>query len=454
MVARCDGQPITWPEPTHAPRDSEEVKTGKKLPWRSAAEIIDWTLPTPSIFATRDEIRTSYGITAQRPLRPNTMRRVARGVDKFVIKTGSPFIVTVNHAGGFRGQGADDPLQTITAKHGYGVASPLMAPLTMHNNTNAGGTAATDPVNTITTGGHQMLIAPTLSAIGQTGGGDRCRSVEAPTHTQVSKAEECLVCPAMIQYHTEQTERVRGQGVTDPIMTIDASNRYGLAAATLTKYYNGDHNQDAAAPLHTITTRDREGVTVANLSKFYGGVVGAAASDPLPTVTAVDHNALQTAHMVKMKGTNLGGQAQDPLQTITAGGGHHGVVATRIVKAEPGADLQNWPKIRAALNEFCDYHLEDTEVILFSIGGAWYFMADIGLRMLTPRELYRANGFPDDYKIDRDYTGKEYGKTKQVARCGNAVPPPFATALVRANLPEWCGEEITTMEQLEKEVAV
>lgn len=457
LIARSDERPIVWPEPTHAPADSQEVKAGTKKPWRSAAEIIDWNLPTPSIFATKEEVRERYGVAAVRPLARNTMRRVARGVDKFVIRSASPFLVIVNHAGEFRGQGLAEPIQTITAKHGYGVASPVMAPLTMHNNQNAVGTSITDPVNTITgtgAGGHQMLITPTLAAIGQTGGGDRCRSMEEPTHTQVSKAEECVVCPAMIQYHTEQTERVRGQGVTDPIMTIDASNRYGLAAATLTKYYNGDHNQDAAAPLHTITTRDREGVTVANLSKFYGGVVGAAASDPLPTVTAVDHNALQTAHMVKMKGTNLGGQAQDPLQTITAGGGHHGVVATRIVKAEPGADLQNWPKIRAALNEFCDYHLEDTEVILFSIGGAWYFMADIGLRMLTPRELYRANGFPDDYKIDRDYTGKEYGKTKQVARCGNAVPPPFATALVRANLPEWCGEEITTMEQLEKEVAV
>ena len=457
LIARSDERPIVWPEPTHAPADSQEVKAGTKKPWRSAAEIIDWNLPTPSIFATKEEVRERYGVAAVRPLARNTMRRVARGVDKFVIRSASPFLVIVNHAGEFRGQGLAEPIQTITAKHGYGVASPVMAPLTMHNNQNAVGTSITDPVNTITgtgAGGHQMLITPTLAAIGQTGGGDRCRSMEEPTHTQVSKAEECVVCPAMIQYHTEQTERVRGQGVTDPIMTIDASNRYGLAAATLTKYYNGDHNQDAAAPLHTITTRDREGVTVANLSKFYGGVVGAAASDPLPTVTAVDHNALQTAHMVKMKGTNLGGQAQDPLQTITAGGGHPGVVATRIVKAEPGADLQNWPKIRAALNEFCDYHLEDTEVILFSIGGAWYFMADIGLRMLTPRELYRANGFPDDYKIDRDYTGKEYGKTKQVARCGNAVPPPFATALVRANLPEWCGEEITTMEQLEKEVAV
>ena len=457
LIARSDERPIVWPEPTHAPADSQEVKAGTKKPWRSAAEIIDWNLPTPSIFATKEEVRERYGVAAVRPLARNTMRRVARGVDKFVIRSASPFLVIVNHAGEFRGQGLAEPIQTITAKHGYGVASPVMAPLTMHNNQNAVGTSITDPVNTITgtgAGGHQMLITPTLAAIGQTGGGDRCRSMEEPTHTQVSKAEECVVCPAMIQYHTEQTERVRGQGVTDPIMTIDASNRYGLAAATLTKYYNGDHNQDAAAPLHTITTRDREGVTVANLSKFYGGVVGAAASDPLPTVTAVDHNALQTAHMVKMKGTNLGGQAQDPLQTITAGGGHHGVVATRIVKAEPGADLQNWPKIRAALNEFCDYHLEDTEVILFSIGGAWYFMADIGLRMLTPRELYRANGFPDDYKIDRDYTGREYGKTKQVARCGNAVPPPFAMALVRANLPEWCGEEITTMEQLEKAVAV
>lgn len=383
LIARSDGRPIVWPEPTHASADSPEAREGTKKPWRSAAEIIDWNLPTPSIFATKEEIRERYGVAAVRPLARNTMRRVARGVDKFVIRSASPFLVIVNHAGEFRGQGLAEPLQTITAKHGYGVASP-----------------------------------------------------------------------AMIQYHTEQTERVRGQGVTDPIMTIDASNRYGLAATTLTKYYSGDHNQDAAAPLHTITTRDREGITVANLSKFYGGVVGAEASDPLPTVTAVDHNALQTAHMVKMKGTNLGGQAQDPLQTITAGGGHHGVVTTRIVKAGLGVDLQNWPKIRATLNEFCDYHLEDTEVILFSIGGVWYFMADIGLRMLTPRELYRANGFPDDYKIDRDYTGREYSKTKQVARCGNAVPPPFAAALVRANLPEWCGEEITTMEQLEKAVAV
>ena len=426
LIARCDGLPITWPEPTHAPADSQEVKAGKKKPWRSAAEIIDWTLPCPSIFDTREQVREKHGLNAQRPLRPNTMRRVTRGVDKFVIKSGNPFLVIVNHAGEFRGQSLGDPLQTITAKHGYGVANPVMAPLTMHNNENAVGTAITDPVNTITgsgAGGHQMLITPALAAIGQTGGGDRGRSVTEPTHTQVSKAEECVVCPAMIQYHTEQSEHVRGQAVTDPIMTIDASNRYGIAAATLTKYYNTcQHGQDVNEPLHTIMAKDREGVTLAS--------------------------------MVKMKGTNLGGPATEPVQTITAGGGHHGVVTTEVAEATPGADLRNWPKIRAALNEYCGYKLEDNEVILFLIGGAWYFMADIGLRMLTPRELYRANGFPDDYKIERDYQGNVYGKTKQVARCGNAVPPPFATALVRANLPEWCGGEIRTMAEFEKAVAV
>lgn len=283
LVARCDGAPIVWPEPTHAPAGSREVLEGQKKPWRSAAEVIDWSLPCPSIFDMREAIREKYGLSAQRPLRPNTMRRVIRGVDKFAIKAPEPFLVVVNHAGEFRGQ------------------------------------------NT---------------------------------------------------------------------------------------------------------------------------------ADPLHTVTAVDHNALTATHLVKMKGTNLGGPMSEPVQTITAGGGHFGVVTTVVVKAEPGADLKHWPEIRDLLNTYCGYNLGAGDVILFQIGETAYFMADIGLRMLTPRELYMANGFPQDYKIERDYTGREYPKTKQVARCGNAVPPPFATALVRANLPEWCGAEISTMEELEKAVAV
>ena len=460
LIARCDGRPIAWPEPTHAPADSPEVKAGLKKPWRSAAEIIDWSLPCPSIFDTREQIREKYGLKAQRPLRPNTMRRVARGVDKFVIKSAAPFLVPIGY-GERDGQAPrihniDEPMPTAVGKGKHGVCDPCMVPWTVTNTTNSTGHPVNEPIDTASAaGGHQMLITPTLAAIGQTGGGDRGRSVTEPTHTQVSKAEECVVCPAMIQYHTEQSEHIRGQAVTDPIMTIDASNRYGLVAATLTKYYGSDqHGQEAAEPLHTITAKDREGVTMASLAKFYGGVVGAPVEDPVPTVTSVDHNALQTAHMVKMKGDNLGGPATEPVQTITAGGSHHGVVTTRVAKVEPGADLRHWPEIRDLLNTYCGYALGPEDVILFRIGGAWYFMADIGLRMLTPRELYRANGFPDDYVIDRDYTGQTYGKSKQVAKCGNAVPPPFATALVRANLPEWCGKAISTMAEFEKEVAV
>ena len=411
-----------WPEPTHAPADSPEVKAGVRKPWRSAAEIIDWNLPTPSIFASREEIKEQYGITAIRPLAGNTLRRVARGIDKFVIRAAEPFVMAIGQTGGGdRCRGISEPTHTQVSKAEECVVSPLISPWTVTNTTNSTGHPPEQPVDTARTGG---------------GGG------------------QMLVGASMIQYHTERHERVRGQSVTEPVMTIDASNRYGLAAATLTKYYSGDSGQDAAAPLHTVTTRDREGLTVASLSKFYGGIVGASVAGPLPTVTAVDHNALQTAHMIKLKGGDLGGDVREPVQTITAGGKHHGVVIMRVEKAEPGADLRYWPKIRAMLNEYCGYRFGEDEVLLFRIGGVWYFMADIGLRMLTPRELYRANGFPEDYQIERDCTGREYSKTKQVARCGNAVPPPFAAALVRANLPEWCHEEISTMAQLEEMVAV
>ena len=423
LIARCDGRPIVWPEPTHAPADSPAVKSGLKKPWRSAAEIIDWNLPCPSIFETREQIREKYGLFSQRPLRPNTMRRVIRGVDKFVLKEPNPFLVVVNHAGDFRGQNTTEPLQTVTAKHGYGVVNPVMAPLTAPNTTKSVGSSVSAPLHTVTTAGNQMLITPTLSAIGQTGGGNRVRSVTEPTHTQVSKAEECLVAPELIQYHTEQTERVRGQGVADPLMTIDAANRYGLTAASLLKYYGNDqHGQNIREPLHTVTAKDREGLTMAHMAKFYG--------------------------------TEFGESMGRPLSTVTASGAHHGVVETTVVRAEPGANLKHWPEIRNLLNTYCGYHLGPEDVILFEIDGAAYFMADIGLRMLTPRELYRANGFPDDYKIERDYKGNVYGKSKQVARCGNAVPPPFATALVRANFPEWCKNTITTMAEFEKAVAV
>lgn len=192
----------------------------------------------------------------------------------------------------------------------------------------------------------------------------------------------------------------------------------------------------------------------ANLTKFYGGVVGAPVTEPTPTITAIDHNAVTVAHMMEMYGTSIGREVDDPAGTVTASGAHHAIIATSVVPAGVDANLGHWPEVRSLLNKYCGYDLKDDELLLLQIEGGWWFIQDIGLRMLTPRELYAANGFPPDYIIDHDFTGKEYGKSKQVARCGNAVPPPFATALVRANLPEWCDKKITTMEEFEREVAV
>ena len=181
LIARCDGRAIVWPERTHAPRGSAEVRSGKLLPWRSAAEIIDWSLPCPSIFATKDEIREWYGISAVRPLADNTLRRIIRGVDKFTIKSGAPFIVECSHSGDVH-----------------------VAPLTMTNTSNSVGAPVSEPMNTVRTGG---------------GGG------------------QMLLSPSLILYHTEKTDGARAAGLDKPICTVDASNRYGLTCANLVEYY-------------------------------------------------------------------------------------------------------------------------------------------------------------------------------------------------------------------------
>ena len=495
LVARCDGRPIVWPERTHAPRDSEEVKSGKLLPWRSAAEIIDWSLPSYSIFASKQEIKERYGVNAIRPLANNTLRRIIRGVDKFTIRSGKPFIVPIgygerrgqaprvqdladpigtvvardkfslcqpvvspfavecNHGGDGHTRCADDPVNTITGKYTGGLCGPILAPLTVTNTSNSVGSMANEPVHTVTTAGNQLLVSANLMSIGQTGGGDRIRDIRQPSPTTVSKQEACMVSANLIQYHTEQSEKVRGQRMTDAVMTVDSSNRYGLACASLVEYYGNGNPLDASEPMHTVTAHDREAVVSAHIQKYFGGVIGEKATEPLPTVTTADHNALCAAHVVKFKGQELGQYPADTLNTITAQGKMYAQCNAVLAKVDH-QNLGHWPEIRMLLNQHCGYTLAEDEVILLLLGGAAYYIADITLRMLVPRELYNAMGFPFDYIIDRDYMGNEYGKTKQVARCGNAVCPPLAEAMVRANLPEWCGQKITTMQQLENAVAV
>ena len=379
LVARCDGRPVVWPERTHDKDGADGLPK-----WRAAAEVIDWTQPCYSIFATKEDIKSRYGVTVVRPLADNTMRRVIRGVDKFVIKTKTPYIV----------------------------------PWTVTNTCNSVGSQVTAPVHTVTTAGNQLLLSP-----------------------------------ALIQYHTEQSENVRGQSVTETLRTVDASNRYGLVSACLSKFYGGVIGTEVQAPMPTVTAIDHNALIAANLVEYFSTGRPISVEEPMHTVTSHDREALTLTHICEFKGQDIGQDQRKPLRTITASAGEFAEIRTEVRTYEPGADMGRWPEVRALLNRFCDYDLKENEVLTLDVGRTAYFVADIGLRMLTPRELYNAMGFPPDYIIDRDYTGRAYGKSKQVARCGNAVCPPMAEAVVRANLPEWCGKKLRTMEELERAVS-
>lgn len=403
LIARCDGKPIIWPERTHAPKDSEEVKNGKCKPWRGAAEIIDWTIPCPSIFDTTDEIKEKYGIRAVRPLAVNTRKRIARGIEKFVLQNKEPFIVPIGY-GERKGQAPrvhdiKEPVSTVVSSGKQYLCQPELSPFIVqvnHKGEQFRGQELKEPIPTITGKHGYGLATPVMTAIA------------------VSKAEQCLAMPSLIQYHTEQSERVRGQGMDEPIMTLDAANRYGLSVAYLAEYFQNGRPLDVKSPLHTSTTKDRECVVETFISKFYK--------------------------------TGIGQKPDEPLHTVTTSAGHFGIVTVKMNRSE--MNLHHWNEVRELLNAYCGYAIAADEILLLDVNGTLYFISDIGLRMLTPRELYAANGFPPDYIIDHDYTGKAYGKTKQVARCGNAVPPPFAEALVRANLPEMCGRRFETMQEL------
>lgn len=459
LIARCDGLPIVWPERTHAPADSEEVRSGKCKPWRSAAEIIDWSLPMYSIFDSKAEIKEKHGVNAVRPLADNTMRRIIRGVDKFTLRSGNPFLVPTGY-GERKGQAprVNDirrPLNTVVGREKHNLCQAEMSPfLAECNHSGPGHIAGTgEPLGTITAKCTKGVAASVLAPVtfSNTSGSVGFRA-DKPVHTITTDGKQVLQAAQLIQYHSEQTENVRAAGLRLPMQTIDSSNRYGLVSANLTEYFGNGAPLDLREPMHTVTSHDREALTAAHICKYYGGVIGSEAKDPLPTVTGIDHNALCASHIVKFKGKNLGQDMTEPLQTITAQSIPFAVCHTVIRSYNPEEDLGRWPQVRALLNRYCGYSLAENEIILLLIGDTAYYIRDILLRMLAPKELYAAMGFPPDYIIDRDYLGNEYGKSKQVARCGNAVCPPMAEAVVRAN---YAAAEVTivSMRQFERLVS-
>lgn len=406
MIARCDGKPIVWPEPTHAPMDSESVKAGLLKPYVGAYTQLDFSLPCPSIFDTAEEIKEKYGIRAVRPLAPKTMERIARGLKKFVIDNAEPFIVQVNHSGAKSDycKSANEPLSTVTGKHGFGIVEPYMVQIGQTGFTADRSKDVREPLTTIVSKNEHCLVevktAPFMGTNTTNHPGGSC---EEPIHTITTGNQQCLISPTLIQYHSETSkDEVRGQEITDPIMTVDSSNRYGLVTSFLHKYYDGD----------------------------YKGA-GESMENPLPTVTSWDHNSVVTANLIQMNNHCDGRDVRDPIPTITAGDGHFGEVRAFLIKYYGQGTGQD---IKAPL----DTVTAQDRFGLVTINGTDYQIVDIGLRMLEPRELYGCQGFPADYIIDHDYTGKTYPRSEQVRRCGNAVCPPIPAALVRANLPELC----------------
>lgn len=395
MVMRCDGEPVTWPEPSHGDPKSLAVQSGHIKPWRTAAECIDWSIPCPSIFGR------------SKPLAENTMKRIARGIQRFVLDNPTPFIVKCNHTtskGGydcFRGQSLHDPLQTITRKQGYAVVTPVF----------------------VGTGGSTFQMKP--------------RPVNKPFFTLLTQNRTNVICPLLAPIISRQFGNSVGHLADEPSGTVMAKGggKSALVTAFMAKHFGGNYTGPGAAvdgPAHTVTTTDHHALVTANIMVNNTGHPGGSVEEPAHTVTTGNHHAVVTSNLIKFRGTNTGQTTDSPAHTITANGNHLGEVRAFLMK------YYGNEKGGVGLDEPLGTVTTNDRFGLVTVDGTDYQIVDIGMRMLQPHELYAAQGFPSWYVIDRDYRGTKYAKDKQVARCGNAVPPPFAEALVRANLPEMC----------------
>ena len=333
LVARCDGAPICWPEPTHGAPDSPGVTNGALKPWRTAAECIDWSQPVRSIFGR------------ERPLAEKTMARIARGIKRFVIDAEKPFIIPLTHSGINRGSGLHEPVPTITC---------------------------------------------------------------------ANRGEQALIAPYFVPRHGERpTQEPRCKSIEDPMPTVTATaNGAQLVAAYMAQHNEGMVGHTLAEPVSTLTAKGSHQQPVAAfLSKFYGTSTGQEMTKPFPTVTAGGWKVAEVrAFLMKYYGD--GGQLQqlmEPAHTLTT-------------KARLGLviDAGNRHQTKARLG-------------LVTVAGVDYQIIDIGMRMLTPRELFRAQGFPDSYVIDRDADGNRISKTDQIRLCGNSVAPQCARAILEAN---------------------
>lgn len=421
LIARCDGQPIVWPEPTHGPG---------RIPYRTAADIIDWSLPCPSIFERK------------RPLAEATLRRIAEGIRRFVVESAEPFIVT--NTTGHPGTSAAKPLRTVTTGGHHALVVPKVAPLITEcaNASSKGKVWRPDqPLRTICAqvkGGHFALMTPFLAPLTHHGKG-RVYSPAVPmaTITGANRGEQALITPILVGAGGPAYSG-KPSGLDMPLGTLTTENHRDVVTAFLAKHYTGVIGADVRRPVPTITSIDHNSLVVAHVQRDFSSSVGHAADAPLGTITSGGGGkaAVVASHMVKLRGTSKAAPADEPLHTISALGTHHAEVRAFLIKyySEGG----QWQSPAEPM------HTIPTKdrIGLVMVKGEPYQIVDIGMRMLSPRELFNAQGFPADYVIEHDGHGKTFTKTAQVARCGNSVCPPLAVALVRANMSEQVREGV------------
>lgn len=443
LIGRRDGKPIIWPEPTHGAPGSAGVLAKRLKPWRTAAECIDWTIPCPSIFER------------SRPLAEATQRRIARGLRRYVIDAADPFIVKVNHGReGFRGQSLAEPIQTITGKHGYGLVAPHLTKF----RTGSTGADLRTPVPTITAGPKEKpagaphalgLIMPMLTECANAST-QRSFRADEPLRTQCAEVKGghfAVAAATLVQtgYGERPGQAPRAPGLDKPLGTVVAGGaKHALVGAFLAKHYGGNYEGPGiglADPASTVTTTDHHALVSAQLVGC-GGRAGQSrprdAGEPMQTITAKGDTAVVASHMVKMYGTTTGSEAGAPMPTVTSGGNHIGEVRAFLVKyySEGGQDQDCRDPMHTIPTK--------DRLGLVTVAGEQYQIADIGMRMLEPHELYAAQGFPSSYVIAPVINGRRLPKHAQVRMCGNSVSPPLAAALVRANVPEmasWSARE-------------
>ncbi|MEO1989647.1 MAG: DNA cytosine methyltransferase [Martelella sp.] len=512
VIIRFDGRPIMWPEETHGEPDDAGVYFGQKLIWRTAAEIIDWSLPCPSIFDSVAEIKAKHGVSAKRPLADNTEARIARGFARYVLEADAPFLVNLTHGG--RCEAVSEPFRTITGAHRGEKAVVVPHVMTMRN---AGKpfNGADEPTHTITAGGAGLsLVSAFVSRQFGMGIGQPVTAPSATVTAGVNKS--ALVVPSLIR--TDMTSAVKRNGIyglDSPLRTVMTATSFALMAPHLmslkgaarrdravtaphpTVLAGGGHSAviaptliqtgygeragqepralDIGRPLGTVVAGGVKHAVVIPSLVGCGGRAGQSrprgGNAPLHTVTAKADTCIAAAFVAQHNndsrrdgGVNPGRPMDAPLSTITASGAQQGAVAAYCAKyfgtgdgAEYGGPLHTvttkdrFGHVQAALDAppfteaqadrarlvaaFLRKHgfWDDREFVTLTMGDATFVVVDIGMRMLTPRELFNAQGFPADYEIDRGPDGQAFTKSQQVSACGNSVCPPVAAALVAAN---------------------